>query len=502
VGNDVTAYVRVSELSDSYLKEWKDSFQMDQLVKGRVTLVNPEQGKLQITLKESALDPNYKTPVRVGDLKVGQVVTGKVRKVEEFGAFIVIDRSANISGLCHRSEMAEKRVEDARTLYDEGDAVKAKIIKIDREQNKISFSLKASHFQDEDDEENDSSDEEDGVSIDGLGGVKVGDSDDEDEDDDDDASMGGLDLEDDSDEEGSDSDEDVPMKDSKPTNTGGLGATGFDWSGNVQNDESQAAASDSDEEQTKKKKKNRKPEIQVDRTGDLDANGPQSVADYERLLLGEPDSSLLWLQYMAFQLELGEVEKARAIAERALRTITMGQDAEKLNVWVALLNLENTYGNDDSLEDVFKRACQYNEPQEIYERMISIYIQSGKNEVCTDSFSPQTCSLRNSLLTINLYRKRMSSSGQLSRRRSPPNRPSSSSTSPPSSSTRWPHRSVAGLFCRAPSSPCQSTLTSRRPPSSDNWSSAPRTATWSAAAPCSRACYPRSPSALTCGTCF
>ncbi|KAJ5811611.1 hypothetical protein N7474_007912 [Penicillium riverlandense] len=390
VGNDVTAYVRVSELSDSYLKEWKDSFQVDQLVKGRVTLVNPEQGKLQISLKESVLDPNYKTPVRLEDLKVGQVVTGKIRKVEEFGAFIVIDRSANISGLCHRSEMAEKRVEDARTLYDEGDAVKAKIIKIDREQNKISFSLKASHFQDEDDEEIDSEDEEDGVRIDGLGNVEVGDSDDEDEDDDDDVSMGGLDLEDDSDEEGSDSDEDVPMKDSKPTKTGGLGAAGFDWSGNVQNDEAQAAASDSDEEQTKKKKKNRKPEIQVDRTGDLDANGPQSVADYERLLLGEPDSSLLWLQYMAFQLELGEVEKARAIAERALRTITMGQDAEKLNVWVALLNLENTYGNDDSLEDVFKRACQYNEPQEIYERMISIYIQSGKNEVCTDLLLPAT----------------------------------------------------------------------------------------------------------------
>ena len=57
--------------------------------------------------------------------------------------------------------------------------------------------------------------------------------------------------------------------------------------------------------------------------GDLDANGPQSVADFERLLLGEPDSSLLWLQYMAFQLELGEIEKARSVAERALRTIPL-----------------------------------------------------------------------------------------------------------------------------------------------------------------------------------
>ncbi|KAJ6099171.1 hypothetical protein N7467_000706 [Penicillium canescens] len=382
LSHDVTAYVRVSDLSDSYLKEWKDSFQPDQLVKGKVTFVDAEQGKLQMSLKESVLDPNFKAPITLKDLKTGQIVTGKVRKVEEFGAFIVVDGSANISGLCHRSEMADKRVEDARTLYDEGDVVKAKVIKIDHAAKKISFSLKASHFQDE---EVDDSDDEDEMSVDGLGGVELGEDDSEDEDDDDE-SMGGVDVEDDSEEEEEESDdEDVPMQDAKPSNTGGLGAGGFDWSGNVQKDDA-AARSDSDDEDSKKKKKNRKAEIQVDRTGDLDANGPQSVADFERLLLGEPDSSLLWLQYMAFQLELGEVEKARSVAERALRTITMGQDAEKLNIWVALLNMENTYGDDDSLEEVFKRACQYNEPQEIYERMISIYIQSGKNQKASDLF--------------------------------------------------------------------------------------------------------------------
>lgn len=379
LGNNVTAYVRVSDMSDSYLKEWKEAFQVDQLVKGRVSLVDLEQGKLQLTLKESALDPNYKTPVTLRDLKPGQVVSGKIRKVEEFGAFIVVDGSANISGLCHRSEMAQNRVEDARTLYEEGDAVKAKILKIDRDQGKISFGLKASYFGDDEDSEDDSEDDEsEGVSLDGIGGVQLEGSDSDEQDDY--MSVGGVDLEDD------DSDGDVEMTNAPPSkNTkreGGLGATGFDWSGNI-NDEDEAGRSESEDEGTtqKKKKKSRKPEIQVDRTGELDANGPQSVADYERLLLGEPDSSLLWLKYMAFQLELGEVEKAREIAERALRTITIGQDTEKLNVWVALLNLENTYGDDDSLEELFKRACQYNDAQEIYERMTSIYIQSGKNEV-------------------------------------------------------------------------------------------------------------------------
>ncbi|PYH44000.1 putative rRNA biogenesis protein RRP5 [Aspergillus saccharolyticus JOP 1030-1] len=382
VGHNVTAYVRVSDLSDSYLKEWKDSFQNDQLVKGRVTVADAEQGKLQMSLKESVLDPNYKAPLTLHDLKPGQVITGKIRKVQDFGAFIVVDGSANISGLCHRSEMSENRVDDARTLYEEGDAVKAVILKIDREQEKISFSLKASHFNDEDEDEDEDSDEDgaesEGVSLDGFGGVDV-----EDSDEDSDVSMGGVEVDADSESES----EDESMDEAPTTRQGGLGASAFDWSGNSKDPEVVAESdSDSDAESRPKKKKNRKPEIQVDRTGDLDANGPQTVADYERLLLGEPDSSVLWLQYMAFQLELGEVEKAKEIAERALRTITIGQDAEKLNIWVAMLNMENTYGSDDSLEEVFKRACQYNDTQEVYERMISIYIQSGKNEKADELF--------------------------------------------------------------------------------------------------------------------
>ncbi|KAL2819118.1 hypothetical protein BJX63DRAFT_28163 [Aspergillus granulosus] len=389
VGQNVVAFVRISDLSDSYLKDWKDAFQVGQLVKGRVTVVNPEQNKLQISLKDSVLDPNYKAPLTLNDLKPGQTVTGKIRKVEQFGAFIVVDASRNVSGLCHRSEMADTRVEDARTLYEEGVAVKARVLKVDHDEGKISFGLKASYFKDDGDDSSDGEDSEsDDINLGGLGGVELG-SDESDADDDSDVSMGGVDLEEsDSDEDEDEDESDEETTKPKQTRKGGLGSSGFDWNGNTQDDEDEDMRSESDGESEgpQKKKKHRKPEIQIDRTGDLDANGPQSTADYERLLLGEPDSSLLWLKYMAFQLELGEVEKAREIAERALRTITIGQDAEKLNIWVAMLNLENTYGDDDTLETVFKRACQYNDTQEIYERLTSIYIQSGKNEKADDLF--------------------------------------------------------------------------------------------------------------------
>lgn len=377
LGPNVTAYVRISDLSDNYLKEWKESFQVDQLVKGKVIAADPETNRLQLSLKESVLDPNWKAPLTFHDLKPGQIVTGKIRKVEDFGAFIVVDGSANVSGLCHRTEMADHKIDDARTLFEEGDVVKAKVLKVDPEKERISFGLKASYIQDAvDDSDEEGSDDD--VSMDEADGIEVNGVEESDEESGISIDMGG-DSDEGSEGEDEDEDEDHVMADADDA---GLKVGGFDWSGNVDLENGEATTEAADlEDHVPKKKRHHKPTIQVDQTGDLDARGPQSVADYERLLLAEPDSSALWVQYMAFQLELGEVDKAREIAERAIRTIPIGQDAEKLNVWVALLNLENTYGDDETLEEVFKRACQYNDTQEIYERMTNIYIQSGKNEV-------------------------------------------------------------------------------------------------------------------------
>lgn len=49
---------------------------------------------------------------------------------------------------------------------------------------------------------------------------------------------------------------------------------------------------------------------------------PQDPAAFERLLLASPNSSLLWLQYMAHHLQATQIEQARAVAERALKTIS------------------------------------------------------------------------------------------------------------------------------------------------------------------------------------
>ena len=386
LASNVTAYIKITDLSDSFLKDWKAGFEIDQLVRGKIIAVDTNLNHVQMSLRESHINNVYRAPLTFDGMKVGQHVTGKVRKVVEYGVFIVVDNTANLSGLCHRSEMSDQPGANPLKLYEEGDLVKAVILKVDPTSRKISFGLKASYFAsgdpDEDmnsandesfsginDNESDEASGTEGATLDkvvGLDGDSDGDLDFIAED------REGVHL-------GYKQDDDSAVLNTVP----GL-SVGFDWTRDtlIEGDKDTSPSDTESEASQPKKKRRRKAEIKIDRTGDLDANGPQSIADFERLLLGQPNSSVLWLGYMAFQLELSDVDKAREVAERALKTINMREQEEKMNVWVALMNLENTYGDEESLEDVFKRACQYHDSQEMHERLLSIYIQSGSNIVC------------------------------------------------------------------------------------------------------------------------
>ena len=375
IGYSTIAQVPVHELSDEYLKKFETKFKVGQLVRGKIIKADPEQGHHKMSLRASVVDnANYKPEIGFGDLTLGDVVDAVVVKVEKYGVFIKVQGSKNVRGLCHVGELASTRVEDPSKLYSEGDVVKAKIIKLDVTKKHVNFSLKALHFQDLPEEASDAE-----------GGVAVEDDEVEDEDEE----MGGVDLNDVQDLESEQEDvgsDDEEMVDAlapsakKRASGGGLKTQGFDWAGAADAEDDDAPQSEAEQELPKKKRK--KAEIQVDRTGDLDALGPQSVSDFERLLLGQPNSSALWIQYMAFQLGLSEVDKAREVAERALRTIHMREEDEKMNIWVALLNLENTYGSEETLEAVFDRACQMSDKKTVYMRLASIYIDSGKHKVC------------------------------------------------------------------------------------------------------------------------
>jgi rRNA biogenesis protein RRP5 len=376
LGHGIDAFVKVANLSDEYIKDWKAAFPADQLVTGKIIAANAELNNPQMTLKKSHVEGTYVKLLRFGDISEGQIVTAKVRKVEKYGVFLVIDDSQNISGLCHISEMADSRVENVKALYKEGDAVKAKVLEVDPKQRKIKFGLKYSYIEDK--QENEDDEDEDGSEVDEDGDLKM--SDDEVKDEDEDVDMRSV-KSDDSDEASIVGHADAEVSAKAPTV--GLTTSGFDWTGDFVTfgDDASDAFHASDSDTPKKKKKSKKPTITEDRTGDLDAHGPQSVADFERLLLGQPNSAELWVRYMVFQRELGEIEKARQIARRALGTMSQREEKERLDVWTALLHLENEVGEADILNETLREATQNNDSREVHERMIKIYVSSGKLDV-------------------------------------------------------------------------------------------------------------------------
>jgi rRNA biogenesis protein RRP5 len=273
-----------------------------------------------------------------------------------------------------------------------GDRVKAAILNV--EKKKISLSLKPSHFVDEDfdviDDESKSrrSDSEALGVVDDpeMSGHGDGDEDDEniqvDSDGDEDDAMQ-VDL-------SATQFHEPPRSQNEKCVTTAIPSLmlsgGFDWSGNEPQEDVEADTASSDDEKDieslPSKKKRGKKEIEYDHTADMHTKTPESNADFERVLLGSPNSSYLWIQYMSFQLQLSEVEKAREIARKAIRTINFREEQERLNVWIALLNLENVYGTDETVETTFKEASRANDSKTVHLRLASIFHQTDKHEVC------------------------------------------------------------------------------------------------------------------------
>jgi small subunit ribosomal protein S1 len=100
----------------------------------RILDVSRKDNKLIFSEKEAIRDDMQS---RLSELKVGDVVEGVVTGIIDYGVFVNVD---GIEGLVHISEISWERVEDPRKYVKVGEAVKAKIIAIDKD--RLSLSIK------------------------------------------------------------------------------------------------------------------------------------------------------------------------------------------------------------------------------------------------------------------------------------------------------------------------------------------------------------------------
>jgi len=134
--DNLEGLVHISEIAWQRIDHPRDLVKVGETVKAEV--IGIEGSKIFLSMKKLIQDP-WK---RVGDkYKIGDVVEGKVLKVNPFGFFVELDR--DIHGLAHISELSKKPVKNVTDIAKIGDTKKFKIVSIEPEQHRLGLSLKA-----------------------------------------------------------------------------------------------------------------------------------------------------------------------------------------------------------------------------------------------------------------------------------------------------------------------------------------------------------------------
>jgi len=149
LGNDIEGLLHISEISwNKNLKNPKELLTIGDEINVEVIELNVEQKRLRVSLKNLQEKPFTKF---VNEHKVGDVIKGKIATLTDFGAFVNI---GDVDGLLHNEEASWESNAKCKSLFKKGDEVEVRIIKIDKEKENISLSIKdisdspAKRFQD------------------------------------------------------------------------------------------------------------------------------------------------------------------------------------------------------------------------------------------------------------------------------------------------------------------------------------------------------------------
>jgi small subunit ribosomal protein S1 len=108
-----------------------------------VRVIEVDRERRRLILSEKAATPETRQSIKervLEELKEGEVYTGRVTSIANFGAFINVNGA---DGLVHLSEISWEHIEHPREVLEVGQEVKVKVINIDREKKRIGLSIRA-----------------------------------------------------------------------------------------------------------------------------------------------------------------------------------------------------------------------------------------------------------------------------------------------------------------------------------------------------------------------
>ncbi len=141
----IDGLIHLSDLSwNEAGEEAVRQFKKGEEIEAVVIAIDPERERISLGLKQLESDPigDY-----AADNQKGKIVNGTVREVDARGA--VVDLGEGVEGYLRASDISRDRIDDARTVLKEGDAVEAKVMGVDRKNRMVSLSIRAKDSQEE-----------------------------------------------------------------------------------------------------------------------------------------------------------------------------------------------------------------------------------------------------------------------------------------------------------------------------------------------------------------
>lgn len=132
--------VHISELAWRRVRNPAEILELGQEVSVYVLQVDTEGKRIGLSLKRLQDNP---WDIIQNTHAIGQEVEGQVSRVVSYGAFVELDNG--IEALLHVSEMGEPAPSDPADLYQPGDQVRARIISLEPERQRMGLSLKLDH---------------------------------------------------------------------------------------------------------------------------------------------------------------------------------------------------------------------------------------------------------------------------------------------------------------------------------------------------------------------
>ncbi len=134
----VEGLIHVSEMSWSKrVKHPSKVLEIGQAVEALVLNMDGESRRISLGLKQTEPDPWSTLAERYA---IGSVITGRVRNLTDFGAFIEVEEG--IDGLVHVSDISQKRIKHPSEILNKGDQVDAVILNIDVDSHRLSLGVR------------------------------------------------------------------------------------------------------------------------------------------------------------------------------------------------------------------------------------------------------------------------------------------------------------------------------------------------------------------------